>query len=201
MGPQNYPQQQLPNQYDFLNQSPQRKSTFLGGGGPKNKTLVSVIFVAVVLLVVGIAISVFNSLGKKDYTPYLTLAKTQTELIRITDLGQKNAKQAETRQYAATIFSNITTEKTATVTTLGKFIKLEEKILIAAEDEDNDKALESAQQSNRYDEKLTEIINGLLVAYQKQIKQASPLATTKQEKSLFETLQKNFDVIAKTTAN
>jgi hypothetical protein len=204
MGPQNYPQNnapQLPGPYDFLNASPAPKRGILGGGGPKNKLLVSVIFVTAVLTFVVIGIAVFSALTSKDYTAYTNMLKTQYEIVRVTDLGLASARTPEAKNFVATIHYVTETQKASTLETLKKAgIKVNDKQLALAKDAANDKALDTAEQANRYDEKLTELVNQLLVTYQKQAKEASALATTSSEKALFESIQKNLNTIGGTLA-
>jgi hypothetical protein len=201
MDPQNFPQQQpiAPNPYDYLNTSPQRRASF-GGGDPKKKLIMSVAFVAIVLLVVGIGLSIILSLGKKDYTPFKNALYTQNEIIRIADAATTKARTPTTRQFVATILYATSTEKAQTQEILKKGgVKITDKQLAAKKNADNDKALETAEQANRYDEKVTEVLNTLLLQYSKDIKEAKAIASTKTEKELIATLQKNILIIAGTT--
>ncbi len=200
MDPQNFPQQQplAPNPYDYLNTSPQRRNAF-GGGDPKKKLIMSVAFVAIVLLVVGIGLAIILSLGKKDYTSFKNVLYTQNEITRIANTATTKARTPVTRQFVATIFYSTSTEKTQTQEILKKGgVKITDKQLAAKKDADNDKALEAAEQANRYDEKVTEILNTLLLKYSKDIKEAKAIASTKAEKELIAQLQKNILIIAGT---
>lgn len=201
MDPQIFPQQQpmAPNPYDYLNTSPRGRNSF-GGGDPKKKLIMSVAFVAIVLLVVGIGLSIILSLGKKDYTPFKDALYTQNEIIRIADAATTKARTPTTRQFVATILYSTSTEKAQTQEILKKGgVKITDKQLAAKKNADNDKTLETAEQANRYDEKVTEVLNTLLLQYSKDIKEAKTIASTKTEKELIATLQKNILVIAGTT--
>lgn len=196
MGPQNT-QPPTPNPYDFLNAPSGPKRTLFGTGGPKNKVLISVVFVLVVLLLVVVGFSFITSLGKKDYSAYNTLLKTQYELVRITELGTNKARTAEVRQFAATVQYATITEREAVVTLL---TKAEQEVLVKqlaqAKDAANDKALATAEQANRYDEEVLKIMNSLLTSYYKQIKEIAPSASTKSEKALVTQLQANAKVVS-----
>ena len=196
MGPQNT-QPPTPNPYDFLNAPTGPKRTLFGSGGPKNKVLVSVVFVLVVLLLVVVGFSFITSLGKKDYSAYNTLLKTQYELVRITELGTNKARTAEVRQFAATVQYATITERDAVVTLL---TNAEQEVLVKqlAQNKDaaNDKALAAAEQANRYDEEVLKIMNTLLSGYYKQIKDIAPSASTKSEKALVTQLQTNAKVVS-----
>lgn len=198
MGPQNN-LPQTPNTYDFLNAPTGQKRGVFGGSGPKNKVLASVIFVVLVLILVVVGFSFINSLGKKDYSAYNSLLKTQYELVRITTIGAEKARTPEVRQFAATIQYSTTTEREAVVALLIK-AKQEvlEKQLAQAKDANNDKALAAAEQANRYDEEMQKIITSLLASYYKQIKDIAPSASTKSEKTLVTQLQTNAKVVSET---
>jgi hypothetical protein len=196
MGPQNT-QTPTPNPYDFLNAPTGPKRTLFGTGGPKNKVLVSVVFVLVVLLLVVIGFSFISSLGKKDYSAYNTLLKTQYELVRITELGTDKARTAEVRQFAATVQYTTITERDAVVTLLTKANQeVLVKQLAQGKDTTNDKALAAAEQANRYDEEVLKIMNTLLSSYYKQIKDVALSASTKSEKALVAQLQTNAKVVS-----
>ncbi len=198
------PQQPMQNQYDYIlnSQTPTKKPMAFGtGGGQKQRILVSVIFIVVVLIVVMIGFAVFQSATKKDYSGYKTALEQQTEIIRIADLGATKARTASVKNYASSVKSITSSEKADTASFLkSASVKVDEKVLAQKKDESNDKLLATAEQANQYDEKLISILNGLVVAYQKNIK-SLPAATTKSEKALVTTLQNNAKVLANTPAS
>ena len=195
MNPQQTP---APNPYDYIlnPQSAPQKSPF-SANSPKSKIILSVIFVLVVITVVVIAFAVFKSLTKKDYSGYEDLLKKQATIIHVTDTGLSKAKTAAVRNYLSTIRAVTKTEEDATITLLNSSGKpLKDRDVLALADTSNDKKLTAAEQTNNYDETLTTVLNGLIVEYQKAIKDQAAKATAKKEKALMATLQTNALVIA-----
>ena len=194
----NYMPQPQQNPYDFLNAQPtQQKRPLLGGNNPKQRMLISVLFVLGVLFAVIIAIVVFRSVTAKDYSVYKDLVLKQTEIIRIADQGAVKARDANTKNYAATIKSVTQSEKNETLAFVGKVgLKINDKQLALAKDTDNDKTLSNAESSNQYDQAFTTLLNELIVDYQKNISAAADGVSTKTEKAIVTALQYNATVIA-----
>lgn len=201
MDPQ-YAPQAPQNQYDFLN-SPQTgpKKPFMTGGNPKQKVLLSVIFIVVVVVILIIAFAVFRSLTAKDYSAYKSLINKQTEIIRIADAGISKARDTSVKNYVSTVGAVTESEKSDTLA-FAKIagVNINEKQLAAAKDADNDKLLADAEKNNQYDQKLVELLNKLVISYQKDVKSAATAATGKKEKALVIKLQNNALVIANTPA-
>lgn len=193
------PQQPNQNQYDYILNSPTPKkpSVMNMGGGQKSRKLVSIIFVLVVVTAALVGFAIFRSATKKDYSTYKALLNSQTEIVRIADLGVSKARRAAIKNYVASIKSVTTSEKNDTLAYLKTSnVNVDEKALALKKDADNDKALATAEQANQYDEKLTSILNTLIIAYQKDIKSLGGSITTKSERTLVTTLQNNAKVIA-----
>ncbi len=201
MDPNQIPQNT--GQYDYILNAPTpKKANFFSGGkngGKKQTILYSIIFVLVIVTIFVVVLSVFISANKKDYTLYKKILDEQTEIIRITDLGYAKARSASIKNYATSIKSITTSEKTDTLAYLkGAGIKIDEKVLASKKDTNNDKTLTAAEQANQYDEKLTLVLNTLVISYQKDIKTLGTDVSTKTERALISTLQANAKVIANT---
>jgi len=198
------PQQPVQNQYDYILNSQstnKRPAAFGTGGGQKQRILVSIIFIVVVLIIVIVGFAVFQSATKKDYSGYKTALEQQTEIIRIADLGAAKARTASVKNYASSVKSITSSEKTDTAAFLkGASVKIDEKAIALKRDASNDKLLETAEQAKQYDEKLISILNGLVITYQKNTK-TLPTPTTKAEKALVTTLQNNAKVLANIPAS
>ena len=185
------------NQYDFLNVQPTRqKNPLFGGNNPKQRMLISILFVLGVLFAVIIAIVVFRSLTAKDYTSYKNLVLKQTEIIRIAELGSSQARDVTTKNYAATIKSVTQSEKNDTLAFASKVgLTIQDKQLAISKDEANDKTLAAAESSNQFDQTFTTLINKLVADYHSEIKIAASGVDTKTEKAVVTTLQNNAAVI------
>ena len=190
------------NQFDFLNQQPvNQKKPLMTGGNQKQRMLVFGVFVLVVLLLVVVAVVVFRNLTKKDYSAYKDLVGQQTEIVRIASAGTAKARDTSVKNYAATIASVTQSEKNDTLTFAKKVgVSINEKELDSAKDASNDKALAAAESSNQYDQKLVDLLNSLIVTYQKDIQAVAGNVTTKSEKAVVVKLQANAKVIANTKA-
>ncbi len=187
-----------PNPYDFLNSTPSpAKRTFLGGG-PKDRKLMSVLFVLGVIVLVFIAFSVFQNLTGKNYSTYITLAAKQTELVRIADIGATKARTSIAKNYAATIRQTTQSERAQTLAFLKKKNqKVTEKELTIKKDTATDKSLTAAEQTSTYDEKLINTINTLLLDYQKTVRSLPTTGLTTSEKKLITNLQTDANILVK----
>ncbi len=185
------------NNYDFLNTQPNAKKPFGGGRNPKQNLLVSVIFIVVVLVVLVIAFIVFRSLTKKDYSVYKSLVTQQTEIARIAGMGIAKARDSSVKSYAATIYSVTQSEKNDTLA-FAKLagLKISDKELATSAGTNNDSQLTAAEASNQYDQKLTDILDKLIIAYQKDVQTLTAGANSKSEKAIVVKLQNNAKVIA-----
>jgi hypothetical protein len=191
------PQQPAPNPYDYILNTPQKQKKFrLGGGNNRSKIILSVVFISVVLIVVWVAISIFNSLGKKDYTSYSDLLQQQATIIHIVDISSPKLRTAATKNYVAIIRSTTTTEKAETTAFLKKVgVDTNDKKISTSVDTSNDKTITAAEQTNQYDETVTNVLNDLIADYQKNIALTAKEATTISEKALTSILLTNARVV------
>lgn len=190
------------NQFDFLNAQPTSpKKPFLSAQNPKQKILISALFVLAVLIISVVVLIVFRSLTKKDYSAYKSLVNQQNEIVRIANLGTSKVRDASVKNYAATISAVTVTEKNDTLTFAKKVgVKFNEKELEAAKDANNDKILSAAETNNQYDQKLVEVLQTLITKYQKDIQSVAAKVTTKAEKTVVAKLQSNAKIIANAPA-
>ena len=189
-----------PNPYDFLNATQaQPKRNFLGGG-PKDRKLMSVLFVLGVIVIVFIAFSVFQNLTGKNYATYVSLAAKQTEIARIADIGVTKARTNSAKNYAATIRQTSQSERAQTLAFLKKKNqKVTEKELAIQKNSATDKSLTTAEQTSTYDEKFISTINTLLIDYQKSVKSLPSTGLTASEKILVTNLKTDATVLANAT--
>ena len=195
-------QQQAPNNYDYLFAKPAPQKPFMGGRSSKNKTLLSVVFVVVMLLLVVIGFSVFGALTKKDYSTYKKLIDQQTEIIRIIDSGLTKARGTTAKNYTSTLRTTTQTEKNDTIAflkTVGS--KIDDKKLAGVKNAANDKVIADAQATSDFDERYVALVNKLIIEYQKTITSSVNAATTKAEKALVLVLQSNANIVANVKAN
>lgn len=209
MDPQNYqpqpPVQQPPTQnpYDYILNTPQKqKKSLFNGGSQKSKIILSIAFVVGVLVLVIIAINVFQSLSKKDYTSYTDLQKKQATILHVADLSYAKLRTTAARNYVTIIRSTTTTEKADTTSFLAKVgVKTNDKKLSVAVDTSKDKAITAAEQTNQYDDTVVKILGDLVADYQKDVVLTAKEAETKAEKTLTNKLLVNARVVANVKAD
>lgn len=155
--------------YDFITNpsKPAKKSLF--GGGPKLLPIVALAAIIVVVLVIGVSLLSGGGSLKKDYT---TLLQQQTEILRISDLGLKNARSSDARNFAVITKESIYSQQgtlTKQAASVAK-VKLKAKELSAGKNADTDKKLTAGEQTNKYDEVLVGVLQDSLKQYQQTLK-------------------------------
>jgi hypothetical protein len=179
MPPNNqYPQSPTPpsgnfdsSQYDFIMNpgTPQKKSLLPGGPKAKMAVLFGGIGLVVVLLLI-IILSVLSG-GSSATDNLVTVARKQNEVIRVADVGTKEATDETTMKLATMTQLVVTTDQKAMIDYLGKEgTKVDAKTLAIGTDTTIAKKLEAAESNGRFDETFTEIILTLLKDYQKSLR-------------------------------
>jgi hypothetical protein len=186
------PPSQTNNPYDFIFQDNTPKRSL--GGGDQKKTLI--IFGAVVLGVIGLLIIIlslaFRGSGG-DVAPYISIAKQQAEMIRITvPANEAEALRTQTAKNLATNAQAVLkTDQKSLLDLLSKNgTKIGEKELAAVQNADTDAALEAAKTTGTYDTTYIDTMQAYLKTYQQTLKLTYPKATTSTEKDL---LTKEYD--------
>lgn len=185
------PQPPEQNPYDFIMNSgePPKKSPL--GLPSGNSTLQRILLVGgglVVLIVVGVLLmSVLTAGSKSNSEQLLTLAKTQTELVRIADLAAKepSVRNESTRILAVntSVSVNSTKQKViGMITKSGK--KADPKQLALSKNAKTDATLASALQNNQYDEVVTQELITELKNYRLQLKTSYDAVSSKQDKQV-----------------
>lgn len=186
------------NPYGFIfdpNKQQRPKKLALQSG--RSKILVSVGFVAGVIIVAIIGFNFILSLGKASNTDLVVVRAHQTELQRVIDLGLKNANDLTLRNRLASLQSATATDSFALSDLLKKrkveIIKTE---LAAQKDAKTDTALEAALQDGSHDEVLLGIIEKLSNAYYGALKDAKLDVASTAEKELLDKAIKNLELTA-----
>lgn len=169
------------NPYDFiLNPQQQTKRSFLSGGPTK-----ILLIAGGALLLVVVASIVFSLLfsGGGQTGQLKEIAAAQEEIIRVAELGLKEAKSPDGLSLATTVNLSVTTDQSRLLGALEKSgIKVGSAELTSKKDPKTDELLENAAANNRYDEALTEILTDQLNDYLRLLRsahQANPNADAK----------------------
>lgn len=163
------------NPYEFIMDPSQQKKSFGPNllKNPNQKTIVTIIFVVVVIVFIFAGISLISSLNKQDNSKLASVAAYQTEIIRVADLGLIESTDPNTRAKVATLRAFLTTD-------LGGVNSYVEKagiefttIQFATSDKAKiDATLESASVRNKYDQELLLTLDSLNQKYKTSLQQA-----------------------------
>lgn len=180
------PDYEAPSQYDFiLSHGEKPKRSFLPGGNSFKSRVLLVVGGAVVLMLVAFVVMSLFFKGSGQTDKLVSLAAQQTEIARIAELGAKNAKSPDTRNFAVTTSLALTSSGQDIKELLKKQgRKLDAKELAAKKNSETDKKLEAAANANRYDEVFLEILNSQLNSYKQAVKELHASSTQKSEKEL-----------------
>lgn len=165
---------------------------FPGGSSKKGRIVIAVIGAALILIIGIIVSSILGNAGESTKNDLVTAVQQQTELIRISDIGIKDAAGAEAKNLAITTnlsLSSVQDDLQDLATKAGA--KLEKRTIDAGKDEQTDKDLESAKQINRFDETFTEVMQEKLLAYQQTLKRIHEAAQNESSKNTLSELYNN----------
>lgn len=147
-----------------------------------------------VLLVIVIAFSLLLNRGPSNKDQLLRLAQQQQELIRVSEIGVKKARNRQAQDLAITAQLSLTSEQGPLQAALkSQGVKVSSKQLNAGKDAKTDERLTQAEQTNRFDEEFLEYLQAGLLDYQKNLKAAYDAA---QSRSFKETLAAQYDKAA-----
>lgn len=176
----------LPEGYDFLQNTPKPKKRILPGGNSKKERII--IFgggLALLLILFIIVSSVIGSLNKPKTELLLTVVQDQQEIIRVAEMGVKKSKGSASLNYSANLLETVKTDQTATIKLLSG-VKLNNKLLGARLNSKTDDKLNSAEQTNKFDEVFLETMHSILTTYQKDLKTAHSQIESKKTRVVLE---------------
>lgn len=161
-------------------------------GPPKKKRIIVVAGMFLVLLMVGLIIaSVLSSGGGGPKEEYLKALQLQTQLIHISELGEKQAHGSATKNLAITARLSLTnTQEDLTSLAKKAGVSADAKTLTAGLYGELDKKLEDAELNNRFDEEFTATLQELLDSYRQTLKKIYDQTQNTNDKK---TVQKIFN--------
>jgi len=175
------------NQYDFIFNDPNKKAkkSFLPRGS-KNQWIIFVAIGASILIVLALIVAaIFSSAGKGSTEALVSVAKQQTEVIRIADIGVDKATGSEARNLAITTKLSLTTSQKQVIAAIQKGgRKLSNQELAGALNPKTDTLLTSAEQAGKFDEVFLETLKTQLTAYQNELRQAQSAVSSKANKEI-----------------
>ncbi len=156
--------------YDFiLNHGQQPSKSILPGGGSMKQRIIVVAIGGGILLLIIIIVFALLLGGGGSSDQLESIAKTEAELIRISDIGTQKAKGPDARYLAMTTKLSLTSTQKGTLGVLGK--KMSDKELATGRSSQTDATLNQAEQASRFDEVFTDVLKTALADYQKQLQQ------------------------------
>ena len=199
MDPQQAPPSQPPqitgpqSPYDFiLNEPVKQKKSLLPSGNSKQQRIIIVagvgLIVVVLALVLFAAIAGSNSSGRELL---ISVAQKQTELVRVADRGNKDAREAEAKNLAALTQQTLNSDLQTTLVIAQKSGKISNKVLVLGKSTKTDQELDAAAQSNRFDEAFLKVIVSDLTDYRKALKAAYSEAKSDKDRAALQVLYKH----------
>lgn len=181
--------QQSSDPYGFImNAPPKPPRKPLLDGSSMGVRIAVVVGGIVLLIVIGvIASSLLNQGNAAQKQKMLDVAASQAEIIRISTLAEKDITSSSTLNYAKTTKISTQSSQNALAASLkkkGVSDKAFAAIRASAKNSKNDKTLETAKSTNKYDETYIKLINESLTNYQKLLLSAAGGATIAEKKIL-----------------
>jgi hypothetical protein len=179
------PKQQNPYEFIMSSGAAPKKSWL---PTPANKTQ-RIIFVAaggfILLLLIVVGFSVISGGNNGDTDRLLKLAQQHAEIVRVAEIGTEKARSPQARNLAATTKLTLQSSQGDLLDVVNKFTKVGSKELAAGKNQDTDKALETAEQSNRFDEAFIETMNKSLSSYSSELKAVYDASSSEDNKRVY----------------
>lgn len=192
-------QPQNENPYGFIfEQGKQKQPRSLQPRSNTSKILLSIGFIAGVIIIVIIGLNLVLSVGKANNEDLVTVRANQVELLRVIELGQKNVSDIGLRNRIASMQASVSTDAYALSELLKKRdVKVESLKLNALKDEDTDEELESAlQKGSGHDDVLLKKIEELSNSYYTALKNAKLDVESKSETEILDKAISNLELSA-----
>lgn len=186
------------NPYNFIT-DPSRMSqptNRFANKSPKQRLLVGIVFIAVVLLLAFVGFSLLFGSGKADNSDLIVLRAHQVEIDRVAELGLKSSTNTSTRNTVATLQASILSDQGRLAGYMtDKGVKVDPKLLGSKKNTDIDEELETAKQRNTYDTELLAALKQLATDYDRDLGSAIKDSTSAKEKKLLEEARASLTVI------
>ncbi len=171
--------------YDFImnsGASPQKRGLLPSNTTKKQRVLMMAGAGVVFLIIFGIVLSLFFNRPDPALGASLKMAQQHTELLRVADIGTRQAKSSTTRHLSATVKLSLQSSEDSILSIANKNRKLTPAHLNAAKNLGTDENLTSASQNNRFDEEFTSTIHAQISEYLKQIQVVKDATKSDQDK-------------------
>ena len=180
-----------PNPYGFITDPAKPPKTPMFGGSMKSR-IILVVAGLIVVFILGLIINTLLSASSNKSNQVLKNAVAeQQEIIRISEMGMKDALTPDTKGYATTVNFVTKTSQKNLQERLGKQkIKMNKQDFASKTNTKTDELLKSASASNSYDEAMNSALDKLLEQHMKTIQTAYDMSGSAKTK---EVLKKDFE--------
>lgn len=141
-----------------------------------------IVLISTVLILVSISTNKANS---EQTERLISIAQSQTEIIRLSSLAESQAKDTSTKQRASEINSQMSVALDNFQSMLAeRGVELDETSLSAKKNSQTDSAFIDSLQSGEFDETFNSTIDGTLVDYQQLLVEAQNYANESDKKTI-----------------
>lgn len=184
------PQDQNNDPYGFITNPENNRRKINFGNTPKQRMVIVGVLIVLLIVVSIVVISVFNRAANAQKQRLSEIAQTQTEIIRISEIGDKESSNIDTLSMAVNTRLTMESDLQETNSLLAKHgVKLKDSTLKLKENEATDTALERAVINNQFDDEFTSIIEKQLQDYGRLIQDAYENGNSAEK----QVLQRNYD--------
>ncbi len=170
------------NPYAFLFEDPKKpKKQMVPSGNSTTQRIIFVVAGVVVLLLLGVILfTILGRSGAESREELTSVARKQSELIRVANIGATKGVDQKTRSLALTTGYSVTADNKALLDALKKNnITLDKKDLASGKNSATDTKLTAAEKDNNFDSPFTEELTTELNAYRAAVKTAFTNAKAK----------------------
>lgn len=186
--------------YAFITQAPpkQKKPLIPQPDSPKRKILLAA-GLAGILVFFGIVFILIFSSGGANTEPLTSLAQTQNEIIRVSNLAGNEVKSASTADFTQNTYTSMVSAQNQTLeyiaTLQGKAPPA--KQLVLKQSSKTDEAFKKASQAGQFDEVVDTTLYTQLKAYQSEVSQVYEASGNAKTKALMKSLYDSVTTLLK----
>ena len=171
--------------------TPKRRINF--GNTPRQRIIIVGVGFILLIIIFIVLSSLFSRASNAQKDRLIELAQTQTEIIRIASLADKESSDINTRALAINTKLTLETDLQETNKFLAKrAVKLKNKTLKLKQDEKTDKTLEEAAANNQFDNTFVLLLQDQLDNYRGLVKSAYEEGGRSEKQAL----RQNYDELA-----
>lgn len=189
------------NPYGFIMNPDQQPKRPLFGGSSKTRLIIVVAGVFLLIVIAFIVMSIFSSMSSSGTEQLKLVYAEQQEVIRIAEMGAKDARSSDTRNFATTtLFATQTSQQQIGKTITSQGVKLKPEDISAKKNSKVESILTGAAANNRYDETIRELLEKQIASYSQALQTAYNENTGQQTQAALSDAFKSTSVlIAKPT--